>query len=202
MLTELQIVNNSTDIIELLLGCNRNNMSKVLSWLEDNGLFTSPASRKYHGSYDGGLAEHSLNVYKRLLNLDFIMDKKLDPNSLKIVALLHDVCKVGMYEKDFESVQEFPDIIGSNSRIVKYKGYKYTNRQMLGHGEASVIKLLELGLELSLEEQLAIRYHMGMFDTGTKNDCMQYNLALKKSPLVLLLHHADMMASYFDEGDN
>ena len=51
-------------IVNLLKKTQRNGMDKVIKYLEENDFFITPASTKYHGNYDGGLAEHSLNVYE------------------------------------------------------------------------------------------------------------------------------------------
>lgn len=38
-------------------------------YLIDNGFFTAPASTKFHGSYEGGLFDHSFNVVMTLIEL-------------------------------------------------------------------------------------------------------------------------------------
>lgn len=79
----------------------RDGIEKLIKWLDTTDFYTAPASTRFHGNYPGGLVEHSLDVldemnvlrkaYHDHLNLSFSDD------SIKIVALLHDVCKADMY---------------------------------------------------------------------------------------------------------
>jgi hypothetical protein len=103
-------MNIKEEIIKLLESTKRENIEKLIAWLSESDYFTAPASAKYHGNHVGGLAEHSLNVYDSidLLNKEYIDDKekRYSSETLAIVALLHDVCKVNMYIKDFEPATE------------------------------------------------------------------------------------------------
>lgn len=46
---------------------HRPGAAELLEWLESTDFFEAPASTHYHGSYTGGLVEHSLNVYYELI---------------------------------------------------------------------------------------------------------------------------------------
>ena len=47
----------------------RDGADKLLDYLEHKSdFFTAPASARYHGAYEGGLCEHSLNVYHCLVD--------------------------------------------------------------------------------------------------------------------------------------
>lgn len=162
-----------------------------MAWLEEEtDFFTAPASTKYHGSYQGGLLLHSMTVYKRLINIvnqetggtDFSERR----GSVAMTALFHDLCKVNQYKE---------------ARDKSGKRY-YTFIQdalPLGHSEKSLYLLTDHGIKLTDEEALAIRWHMGAYDTAVKGGCRDYAAALKKTPLVLALHEADMRATYWDE---
>lgn len=93
-------------ILELLNSCRREGMTELIAWLcDETDYFTAPASTKYHGNYEGGLAAHSLNVYDSLVVIYEQFAKKedvADPESLIIVALLHDLCKIDYYVIDSE----------------------------------------------------------------------------------------------------
>lgn len=162
----------------------------LLGWLEDNGFFEAPASTKYHGSYAGGLVEHSNNVFRRLVMLAAGEDKRLkrkDPEyseeTLAVVGLLHDVCKVGIYQlEDKDGVQQ----------------YKHNDRFPYGHGEKSVLYIMR-HIYLTEEEALAIRWHMGPFDKAAQGDFREMDKAFKQSKLAAMLHLADMMATHLDE---
>ena len=88
---------------------HRNYADTMLGWLErETDFFTAPASTKHHGAHPGGLLVHSLNVYYRLRDIAIRdMAGKEDPGEYRlseeqeetvaVIALLHDVCKVGCY---------------------------------------------------------------------------------------------------------
>ena len=63
--------------IELLKSTNRPGIEDLISFLEKTDFFTAPASTRFHGSFEGGLVEHSLKVYE-------ILDYKAKNNVLKL----------------------------------------------------------------------------------------------------------------------
>lgn len=67
-----------------------------------------------------------------------------------------------------------------------------------GHGEKSVY-LIERFMRLKTEEAVAIRWHMGGFDDAVRGGSFVISAAFEKYPLALLLHLADMQATYLDE---
>lgn len=146
--------------------------------LDDLGFFVAPASTKYHGAYEGGLFDHSLEVAKQLINLT----KKLGlvwrhSESPGIIGMFHDLCKCDNYVWDIETEK-----------------YKYNPDIIIpGHGDKSII-MLQKYIELTDEEIACIRWHMGAFETDTKL-WNYYNLAIEKYPNVLYTHTADMIAS-------
>ncbi|MBQ8687121.1 MAG: hydrolase [Ruminococcus sp.] len=173
---------------------------KLLAWLcsENSDFFTAPSSTRFHGSHEGGLLEHSLNVYeclkdylsrprtKELYGMDY------SDESIAIVSLLHDLCKVNFYAVDYRNAK--------NAQGVWEKVPYYTIRDSLpyGHGEKSVY-IISGFMRLSREEAFAIRYHMGFSGNEDKN---QVGQALEQFPLALALNVADMEASYYLEGSN
>lgn len=162
------------EFIRLLSCVKRDGVQSLLEWLETTDFYTAPASTKYHGAYEGGLLEHSFNVFRRLLK----RDTGASMDTLTIAALLHDVCKVNFYEKKDGG------------------GYSVNNRLPIGHGEKSVILIMR-HMQLTDEEITAINWHMGAFDDRAGGyDLIQ---AWKRCPLALHLHLADMEATWFDE---
>lgn len=178
---------NRRHIIRLLedAAAARCGFSDFMEWLDSTDFFRAPASTKYHGSYEGGLAEHSMNVYRRLTGRNDLQGR---PESAKLVALLHDVCKIERY---------IPEK-GEDGSIT---GWKYNTDVALpvGHGERSVILIQQQGLTLTLEEITAIRWHMGEFDDAAHSDRREMSEAFRRYPLALQLHIADMEATYLDE---
>lgn len=146
--------------------------------LDELGFFTAPASTKYHGSYEGGLFDHSLQVAKELFNLTEKLGLKWEnPSSPLVVGLFHDLCKCDNYVYDIET-----------------NSYKFNLDLILpGHGEKSVI-LLQKFMSLTDEEIACIRWHMGAFETDTKL-WNYYGQAIEAYPNVLYTHTADMIAS-------
>ena len=145
--------------------------------LDALGFFTAPASTKYHGAYEGGLFDHSLEVGKQLVNLTEKLGLKWEKSKAPhIVGMFHDLCKCDNYVVDFKTGK-----------------YKYNQDLIIpGHGEKSVIMLQKL-MTLSDEEIACIRWHMGAFDDTTMWD--YYGRAIEKYPNVLYTHTADMIAS-------
>lgn len=145
--------------------------------LTNMGFFTAPASTKFHGAYEGGLFDHSLAVTNQLLTMNTRSWGRSE--SPMIVGMFHDLCKCDEY--GVINHPQDPD--------VKFGHVK--NTVLKGHGEKSVMILSTL-MQLTEEEMLCIRYHMGAYNTDDWNG---YDLAIKKYPNVLFTHTADMLAS-------
>ncbi len=174
----------------------REGADKMLDFLENKSdFFTAPASTRYHLSRQGGLCEHSVNVYNCLKSyLDRPEVKELyglnyDDETIAIVSLLHDVCKAGCYKTSSRNVKDKNGVWQS----VPY--YEFDDPMPYGHGEKSVY-IINGYMRLSREEAFAIRYHMGFSST---DDTRNVGAAFEKFPLSLALSFSDMEASYFLE---
>jgi hypothetical protein len=158
--------------------------------------FTAPASARFHSSYEGGLCEHSLNVYDCLssyLNSERVKKDfgfSYSEESIAIVALLHDLCKVNVYKKGFRNVK---DDKGVWQRV---DTFEYDDKLPYGHGEKSVYMITGY-MKLTREEAFAIRYHMGYSST---EDPRNVSAAFEMFPLAFALSTADSEATYFIEG--
>ena len=174
----------------------RDGADKLLEYLTNSDFFTAPASARFHLAELGGLCQHSLNVYKRLLALvraeygDNYSSVVTD-ESIAICGLLHDLCKVNYYVTDYRNVKE-------GNEWVKKPFYKVEERFPYGHGEKSVF-IISQYMKLTAEEAMAINWHMGGFDERVKGGSYALSEALAKYELVLLMHIADLQASYLDE---
>lgn len=164
---------------------------RLLAWLGSTDFFTAPASTRFHGSCEGGLVNHSVNVFNRLcLLLDAVPGAPaVSPESRAVCALLHDVCKANFYAVEMRNRKN------ARGQWEKYPFYIVDEKFPYGHGEKSVF-LIERFLRLTPEEAVAIRFHMGAFDDGTR---LSFGRAVAQYPLALYLHTADMMASNWDE---
>ena len=174
----------------------REGADKFLEYLtEKTDFFTAPASTRFHGSYEGGLLEHSLNVYECLC--DYVKHSKFckkygfefSEESLAIVSLLHDVCKTNFYKTEMRNVKR-------DGVWMPVPYYTIEDNLPYGHGEKSVY-ILSGFMKLTRDEAFAIRYHMGF--SGTE-DANQVGRALEMFPLAFALCISDMEASYYMEG--
>ena len=174
----------------------REGADKLLEYIISSDFFVAPASCRYHSAYEGGLAEHSLNVYDCLVSyLDTDRAKNTfgfsySNESIAIVSLLHDLCKIGVYKKGFRNVK---DDKGVWQRV---DTFEYDDQLPYGHGEKSVY-IITGYMRLTREEAFAIRYHMGYSST---EDARNVSLAFEMFPLAFALSTADSEATYFIEG--
>ena len=90
---------------ELLLSTGRPGIDKLLRFLAETDFYTAPSSTKYHDTEPGGLLHHSLNVYGNLVRLNKVFEGNYPDDTLKIVGLLHDVCKADFYKLSFRNVK-------------------------------------------------------------------------------------------------
>lgn len=165
----------------------REGIEKLIKWLTSSDFFAAPSSTKYHGSYEGGLCEHSLNVYDTLKDLCSKYAPQISQETIAITALFHDVCKISFYKLGKRNVKE-------DGRWIEKDVYEIEEKIPLGHGEKSCI-LLQWYFPLTIEELLAIRWHMGEFDSAVKGGDYGLNNARNVSKLIPLLHIADLIAS-------
>lgn len=195
----LQMKQNRSEFVELLYSTGREGMDEVIGQLEELGFFQAPASSKFHLNHEGGLLEHSLNVCKvglmlreQMLALKPDLEESLNKESVIIAALLHDICKTDIYQK---CIRKRKDRLG---QWVDYETYELDYSDFpLGHGEKSVIVLLRMGLDLSDDEIMAIRWHMSAWDLPFQSPDLKANFdtAKRLCPLCSLIQAADGLAS-------
>lgn len=185
------------EFLEIFYEIDRDGADKLLDWLEKSDFFTAPASTRRHSAYRGGLCQHSINVYKRLVKLcemEYGKDwqSKVNPESAAIIGLLHDVCKVDTYVEDFKNVKDEDGVWR------KKPYYRIEDSLPYGHGEKSVY-IISAFIKLTREEALAINWHMGEFDIRVQNGSYLMSEVFYKYPLCFLTHLADLTATYLDE---
>ena len=169
----------------------RPGMENLVRWLGATDFFTAPASTRFHGSYEGGLLEHSLNVYdeaKRLLEAYPEID--IPEESVIVAALFHDLCKVNFYVKEQRNRKN------ENGQWEKYDTYSIREKFCYGgHGSKSVF-LVQNFMQLTPEEAVAIACHMSSWD-GNKD----VGSAFEQCPFAWLIHVADEAATYIKESE-
>jgi len=135
--------------------------------------YTSPASRHFHHSYEGGLVKHTKEVCE--LGLKMIENLKLDVDKdlYLMAALLHDAGKVGLYEKN-----ERGDYVHTERK----KRMDHSLKPIMDFAEKTRVYLPE-------SVKISILSHMGGFSKTSvyPDDLMS-----------TLLHCADMISSRLD----
>ena len=214
MLSDIQIENNKQEFINLINKIERESFKKDLffSKMENSDFYYAPASTKYHNNFKGGLVDHCLNVYYRLINLVKLagLEDRVSDESCIIVALMHDLAKRNFYSISIRNKKKYSesgkrDDRDGNGRYdwVSVPGYivaDSSERFLYGNHEQTSEFMASQFIDLTVEESVAILHHMGglSFDS-TKED---YFSIYRRYPLALLLFEADMIASCVDESMN
>ena len=187
-------------IVDKLKSTNREGMDDLIKFLDESDFFYAPASTKYHGAYEGGLAEHSVNVLDALLAYDDMLKTtygmpKEDENSKIIVALLHDVCKINTYKTKTMWRKD------NQGKWESYIGYERNPDLAMGHGTKSVF-LIQKYIKLTDYEAQAILWHMGPYDISNYMSENEMGVAYSVNGLAYKLNAADMAATYVLENEN
>jgi hypothetical protein len=157
--------------------------------------FDAPCSTRFHLSQEGGLVEHSINVYECLKDylersrVKTLYELSFSDESIAIVALLHDLCKINVYKKSYRNVKD------ESGKWIQVPAYDFQDELPYGHGEKSVY-IISGFMKLTRDEAFAIRYHMGFSDTENVRNVGE---AFQRFPLAFALSTADMEATYFIE---
>lgn len=173
----------------------REGVEELIGYLEKSDFFTAPASAKFHCDHEGGLCEHSLNVFYRLKKV--ILDEygnfdTISEESIAICGLLHDLCKIDFYKTDVRNVKE-------NGEWVQRPYYSVDEKLPYGHGEKSVY-IINGFIRLTREEAIAINWHMGGFDARVQGGSgSAIGESYRRFPLAIWLHVSDLTATYIDE---
>lgn len=190
----------------LLLSCNRDGMDKLLEFIRKSDFYTAPASTRFHNCHEGGLLEHSLNVYDCLMdklecNTWYRFCEDIPKESLTLIALLHDICKTYMYAVEYKNKKIYSEHGSKSDSQGRYDwesvpGYTVDDKMPLGHGEKSAF-LVDEFIALKPVERYAIRWHMGF--TEPKENYNYLSAAIRKYPVILAIHEADLEATYLLE---
>lgn len=174
----------------------RDGAKELLDYLNKSDFFEAPASTQFHSAYEGGLVEHSINVYNRfrqsLINeYGEGYKDRLSEESIAICGLLHDICKVDTFKIDMRNKK-----VDGNWVQVPY--YTVEDSLPYGHGEKSVY-IISGFMRLTREEAMIINWHMGGFDARVKGGAYGLSDAYYKYPTAVIFHTCDMLATYLDE---
>jgi len=157
----MDIQENKEKIIKLLESTKKEGINDLINYLEKNNYFESPAAIRYHSIFEGGLVYHSLsvyNLYKKMYEEIFKLDFEEIKNEIIIAALLHDLCKLGLYIKE---------------------GNKYiTNKNHPKKHATLSIEIIKKFIVLTEFEEKLIKYHMGMYGVKelSRNTLPEYSI--------------------------
>ena len=197
---------------DLMAKVNRDGVDQLMDYIKKSDFYSAPASTRFHLSCEGGLLQHSLNVYDCLIAKASSpvwgpIIEKCSEESLIIMALLHDLCKTYYYVPSTKNQKVYDADKVNEARqrgeYIKHDqmgdfywetvlAYSVEDKMPLGHGEKSVM-LINRFMRLESDEIFAIRWHMGYTE-----DRSVYNAigdAMEKHPIVLALYEADLEAS-------
>lgn len=189
--------NKKEEFIEIFnKNIKREGAGKLLDWIMSSDFFKAPASTKFHSNIEGGLCIHSINAYNRFKKLIISeygenYQNVISDESVAIIGLLHDVCKINYYALDYRNVKV-------DGVWVQKPYFKVEDDLPYGHGEKSVY-IINGFLRLTREEAIAINWHSGGFDHRVMGGSFAFSDAYYKYPVALLFHLADMQATYLDE---
>lgn len=216
MLSKEQIEINKGKFIKLLRSIQRENsaIEELIDKLENSDFFTAPASTQYHSSFEGGLCQHSLNVFDQLVKLvdaeypatvvdagseKITLENKSCPismDSILIVSLLHDISKMNFYETSYRNAK---DEAGNWVKVPFIKTREAKDRFLYSTHGVNSEYMVGRFIPLSLEESVAIINHMGGKEAGAPQFDGNLTEIFNRYPLALLLHCADMIATFKDE---
>jgi hypothetical protein len=184
----------------------RSGINKLVEYCKGSDFLTAPASTRFHSCHEGGLLEHSLNVYDCLCakRNNPIWKEKLDElgdESIAIVALFHDICKTNFYTVEYKNKKVYSDSgkrTDSNGRYdwETVPGYTVEDKFPYGHGEKSVM-MIEQFIKLKPVERYMIRWHM-LF-TEPKEFYNAIGNAIELYPTILAISEADLESTYLLE---
>lgn len=197
----IDVDKNKVDIIYLLKSTETEGIENLIAYMDMSGFFESPCSGAYHLACEGGLAEHSLNVYRRMTRFVNATDFPISRNSIVIVSLLHDLGKMGDHFKP----NYVPNMVRSKTKnkdtgeydMVQSSAKPYETNKDLNYEEHEIrsVMIAERFISLTEEEETAILHHNGLWG---KLDSA-FSSTFDKHELATLLHFADLWCSRFEE---
>lgn len=192
----------------LLSSVNREGIDNLMGFIRKSDFYTAPASTRFHSCHEGGLLEHTLNVYDRLQskfdNELWVEECNVTKDNIIIAALLHDLCKTYFYGTELKNKKVYNDKGTKSDNNGRYDWqtvpvYTVDDKFPYGHGEKSVM-MAEQYIKLEIVERYAIRWHMGF--TEPKENWNTLGCAIRQHPLVLALHLSDLEATYLMETED
>lgn len=176
----------------------KDNINALITYMEEGGFFIDPASRKYHMSVKGGLARHTLSVYREALKIKDThkTEIKIEDTELIVSCILHDLCKMGKYGIGTKNIKGTDGVWRQEPTYISKP--KDQRDDFFGHGSGSVLRAMEF-IGLTKNEKTAIINHMGTHGKSGE-DLIETANALSTCKLAMVCHLADYTSSFLIEG--
>lgn len=186
-------LDNKKYVVDRLLETKREGMEDLVEYMDEIGFFSAPCSGGNHLCCEFGLVHHTRNVIMAAENIGYALlgkQKYMEiRDSVTIAAALHDLGKCGDYGK-----QMYVENILKSGKRSDAKPFKQNKELLpLDHATRS-IKLATLFIDLTEEEEFAIRYHDGLYERAN------YAVNGNETALYIILHTADLWSSRITEG--
>lgn len=176
------------EAMSLLGGIKREGIELLVNHLENNGFFTCPCSGQFHGAHEGGLLVHSVIVTETMLKLQEVIAPEIPAESCIIAGMFHDVGKAGYFGKP----NYVPNYL-KGGKVSESKPFTSNDERLKIPHQVASLHIVSKFMPLTEEESFAILFHNGLYTPDGR--AIQGN----ETPLMLLLHFADMWASRFIE---
>lgn len=193
------------EIIGLIQSVKKVDTTKLLEYMDSSGFFYRPSgpSRKHH-PFPGGLAEHSLGVFRfveewnnmtpderknselynfwvvqknvRMIQCKDLFTRKIDPDDIILAGICHDLCKADLF-------------------YFKGRAILAHHREDNRHSTLSKKRLMRYGVRGSecQEILLAVETHMHLFSYSSEKEIMRTRIKGRKSALAITVWAADKL---------
>ena len=181
-------LDNKKFVINALMKTGREGIEDLIAYMDESGFFNAPCSGGNHLACEFGLVHHTRNVmeYAEKLGVAWLGGSGYNKiqNSVIISAALHDLGKMGQFEKPF-----YVENVLASGKQSDTKPYKQNPELLKIPHEVRSVAIAQMFIDLTEEEQHAILYHNGLYGD------FKYEITGNETPLYLIIHFADMWAS-------
>lgn len=186
-------LDNKKFVIDSLLKTGREGIQDLIDYMDECGFFFAPCSGGHHLACEFGLVHHTRNVmeYAEKIGVALFGGAEYNKiqNSVIIAAALHDLGKMGQFEKP-----HYIENVLKSGKASDKKPYA-TNKDLLPvDHEIRSVAIASMFIDLTEEEQFAILYHNGLYGTVGR-----YTLQGNETPLYMIIHFADLWVSRVTE---
>lgn len=183
-----EVLDNKQYVVDHLLATKREGMEDLIRYMEECGFFNAPCSGGNHLACEFGLVHHTRNVIMQAENIGYALLGKKEYEKIRdsviIAAALHDLGKMGQFEKP-----EYVDNILASGKKSDSKPFKRNPELLNVPHEIRSVAIASMFIDLTEEEQHAILYHNGLYGP------LKYEIQGNETPLYMIIHWADMWAS-------